>query len=216
MKKLLIPSLLFAAANAFAQTLYWDTNGNTDGSGNLGGAWDVGVTSNWSVDPTGLSATTTWTDGNAAIFSAGTDGIGAWNVTVSGTVAPTSITFAQNGNKTVTGGNILTTGGLSISSAGRGVSDQIVIDSKLTGTGALTIAAHGDLSNTGGGFAGFFRLGNAANDFVGDITITDGIVDFTGDFNFGATANQIILGANGGLLARGANTLASTLSLIHI
>ena len=214
MKFLRTIPLLCAAANSHAQTLYWDTNGATDGSGNAAGTWDVGATSNWSADSTGLSASTTWADGNAAIFSAGTDGVGAWNVTVSGTVAPTSITFAQNGNKTITGGNILTTGGLSISSAGRGPADQIVIDSKLTGTGALTIAAHGDLSNTGGGFAGFFRLGNAANDFVGDITITAGIVDFTGDFNFGATANQIILGANGGLLARGANTLAATRTIV--
>jgi fibronectin-binding autotransporter adhesin len=214
MKSLRSFSLLLAAVNAFGQTLYWDTNGAVDGSGNAAGTWDVGVTSNWSADSTGLSATTTWTDGNAAIFSAGTDGTGGWTVTVSGTVDPTSITFAQNGSKTITGGNMLTTGGLSISSAGRDNANQFVIDSLLTGTGALNIAAHGDLSNTGGGSPGYFRLGNAANDFVGDITITAGLVDFTGDSNFGATANQIILGANGGLLARNANTLAATRTIV--
>ena len=212
--RLIFAAATLAAANTFAQTLYWDTNGVIDGSGNAGGTWDVGGTSNWSADSTGLSATTTWADGNAAVFSAGTDGTGGWTVTVSGIVDPASITFAQNGSKTITGGNILTTGGLSISSAGRAPADQVVIDSKLTGTGALAIAAHGDLSNTGGGFPGFFRLGNNANDFVGDITITAGIVDFSVDTNFGAAANQIILGASGGLLARGANTLASTRAIV--
>ena len=214
MQRCFLALALFTSATAFPQTLYWDTNGVTDGSGNVGGTWDVGVTSNWSADSTGLSATTTWADGNAAIFSAGTDGIGAWTVTVPGTVDPTSITFAQNGSKTITGGNILTTGGLSFSTAGRDNANAFVIDSKLTGVGGLTIAAHGDLSNTGGGSPGFFRLGNASNDFVGDITITAGIVDFSVDANFGATANQIILGANGGLLARAANTLASTRAIV--
>ena len=81
MKTAFSATFVLAAANAFGQTLYWDTNGATDGSGNLGGTWDVGVTSNWSSDSTGLSATSIWADGNAAIFSAGTDGIGAWTVT---------------------------------------------------------------------------------------------------------------------------------------
>ena len=211
---LIFAAATLAAASAFAQTLYWDTNDVTDGSGNAGGTWDVGATSIWSADATGLSATTTWADGNAAVFSAGTDGTGGWTVTVSGVVDPTSITFAQNGGKTITGGSILTTGGLSFSTAGRDNNNQFVIDSTLTGAGGLTIAAHGDLSNTGGGSPGFFRLGNGANDFVGDITITDGIVDFSVDANFGATANQIILGANGGLLARAANTLASTRAIV--
>lgn len=208
-------AIFLAAANALGQTLYWDTNGATDGSGNAAGTWDVGATSNWSADSTGLSATTTWTDGNAAIFSAGTDGTGAWTVTVSGTVDPVSITFAQNGSKTITGGNILTTGGLSISTVGRDNANQFVIDSMLTGTGGLNLATHGDMSNTGGGSPGFFRLGNAANDFVGDITITSGLVDVSVDSAYGNAANQIVIGAGGGLLARGASvTLASTRAIV--
>ncbi|MFO1524317.1 MAG: hypothetical protein U1G05_20310 [Kiritimatiellia bacterium] len=147
--------MTFVSVSAFAQTLYWDTTGPTTDSGNAGGTWDVGATANWTTDSTGLSATQFWADGNAAVFSAGTDGTGGWTVTVPGTVDPTSITFAQNGGKTITGGNILTTGGLAISSAGRDNANQFVIDSKLTGTGALTIAAHGDISNTGGGSPAF-------------------------------------------------------------
>jgi fibronectin-binding autotransporter adhesin len=83
-------------------TLYWDANGATDGSGNIGGNW--GAELNWSSDPDGASATVGWTDGNHAIFSAGSDGIGAWTVNIGGTVAPESITFAQDGSKTISGG----------------------------------------------------------------------------------------------------------------
>ncbi|MFO1491051.1 MAG: hypothetical protein U1F87_09110 [Kiritimatiellia bacterium] len=39
-------------------------------------------------------------------------------------------------------------------------------------------------------------------------------MEFSGDSNFGATANQIILSGNAGLLARGANTLAATRAIV--
>lgn len=78
-----LTSLMLASASpAFAPgaivgTAYWDTNGAAAGCGNAGGSW---AGSNWTADPNGAVPTDVWTAGNDAIFSAGTDGIGAWTV----------------------------------------------------------------------------------------------------------------------------------------
>src|SRR6516225_8529543 len=62
-----------------AANLYWDTNGVTAGAGGAtpSGTWDT-TTTNWTIDSTGASAGTTWTDGNTATFSAGTDATGIY------------------------------------------------------------------------------------------------------------------------------------------
>jgi hypothetical protein len=104
MKLLPVFSLLPLCLLPLQAQLYWDTNAGTPGSGNAGGTWDAGT--NWTTDSTGNSATVGWTDGNAAIFSAGTDGTGSLTFTIAGTVDPNSITFAQDGSKTISGGNI--------------------------------------------------------------------------------------------------------------
>ena len=112
--RLALAAGLGLAMRSHAQTLYWDTNGATAGSGNAGGTWDAGT--NWTTDSGGAIAPVGWTDGNAVIFSAGTDGTGGWTSTIAGTVDPNSITFVQNGSKTVNGGNITIGGGLALSS----------------------------------------------------------------------------------------------------
>lgn len=68
-----------------AATLYWDTNAETPGSGNSGGAWDSGA--NWSTGVDGDVAPQAWVNGESAVFSAGTDGLAAKTVTLAGTVA---------------------------------------------------------------------------------------------------------------------------------
>ena len=52
-----------------AAVKYWDVNGATAGSGATatGRAWDT-TTANWSIDPAGLSAATTFTAGDIAVF----------------------------------------------------------------------------------------------------------------------------------------------------
>ena len=89
-----------------AATLHWDVNADVAGSGNAGGTWDSGITSNWSSAATGDVATTTFTDGDIAVFSAGTDGTGSWTVNVSGLVQAGGITFEEDGSKTINGGTI--------------------------------------------------------------------------------------------------------------
>ena len=196
-----------------AADLYWDVNNDTVDSGNAGGTWDTATTANWSTLADGTAVTGTFQDGDAAIFSAGADGTGSWTVNVSGSVQPASITFKENGTKTLSGGEISVALSPVISSAGRGNGFNYNIDSKLTGTGSITLAANGATSFTGDGIGGNITLSNNTNDFTGDITITSGVVNFASDAVFGNTANDIII-AGGGLVATGNRTLPSTRDII--
>lgn len=208
----LLPLLAVAASpihHAAAADLYWDTNGTTAGSGNAGGTWDTGSTSVWSTDATGVAAPGVFANGDKAIFSAGTDGTGSWTVNVTGTVQPSGITFAQDGTKTISGGLISVASNPLISAAGRNNGNNFNINSQLTGTGSLTLAANGNTSDTGGGVGGNITLGSTANDFIGNVTITSGMVNFASDGAFGNAANDIII-QGGGLVATANRTLPAT------
>jgi fibronectin-binding autotransporter adhesin len=99
-------ALLTGATGAFGQTLYWDTNGATAGTGaNPAGTWSTGV-ANWSANSAGTSGTiVNWANWSAAVFSAGTNGTGSYAVTVSGNVGISSLTI-EEGLPTFTGGTI--------------------------------------------------------------------------------------------------------------
>jgi autotransporter-associated beta strand protein len=81
-------------------TLYYDTNGvtagtNTTGSSNF-------TDSDWTTDPTGSSVTSGFIAGSNVIFSAGTNGTGAQNVTVTDSEDVSSLTV-NNGTVTLLG-----------------------------------------------------------------------------------------------------------------
>jgi fibronectin-binding autotransporter adhesin len=233
-KTLLRTALLTAATSAQAQ-LYFDPNGATADSGTPAAAtWDSGT--NWSTDAAGDAATVGWTDGQAAIFSAGTEAAGTWAVTVAGTVQTNSITFNGTANTihNISGGSIdIGTGGLTLdaTAAGGATGRSKTISSAIIGSGGLTIAANGDTSSTGGGSNTIFAL-TGTNTFLGNTTITSGMVGYTS--NFGDAANSVVLdgggivfnttgnftrnlqvGANGGVLRNygaATSTLTGTLS----
>lgn len=196
--------LLTAAAASAQSTVYWDTNFTAAGSGNSGSSWE-GV--NWTTDAAGTTATALWKNGDSAVFSAGTDGTGQWDVSLASTVATPSILFKETGTKTIKGGTITIGGGIINSTAlgfAAGNGDDININSVLAGTGGLTIAAHGDAtSNNGGGGGAEFRLG-VDNTFSGGLTVTSGLVSWNTDPNLGDPSNIITLNG-GGLLVTGAN-----------
>src|SRR5688500_2372834 len=57
---------------ASAETLYWDTNGSTTGSGNTDlASWDQTFSPNWSLNSAGEAETQYFNPGDAAVFSAG-------------------------------------------------------------------------------------------------------------------------------------------------
>jgi len=209
----LIVSSIVMSNNVFAATVYWDTNGATADSGNAGGTWDTGTTSNWNSAADGTATPGTFTNGDIAIFSAGADGTGGWTINVSGTVQPGGISFEENGTKNINDGSISVAANPTISSAGRNNGNNYNINSLLTGTGNLTLAANGDTTDGGGGVGGNITLGNSSNDFVGNVTITSGVVNFTDNGSFGNTANDIII-QGGGLVATGNRTLPSTRDIV--
>jgi len=209
-------AIISCGEHAFAANLYWDTSsasGITPGSG----TWDAGTTSMWATSSNpGTTAPGLWTDGNGAIFNAGT---GTNTVTISGVVAPsalsnTGITTISSGTLSSLSGGITTSGTLTINSA-----------MKLTptsgynyfqGTGVLNL--NGPISelsqttlrlaNTGSGLT-TFTLGGT-NTFTGGIQIRNTVA--------GGTTNLILnsvaaAGAGGFGFGRQSDSYSSTLIL---
>ena len=203
---------LLAPAVSHAQ-LYWDTNGTTAGTGTPGTAvWNTGAT--WSGDATGVADPTFWVDGSTAIFSAGGDPAGAWAISISGSVQTNAIIFAGTGNTThtISGGTI--DGGIGnllfdATAAGAAGGRSKTISAVIAGSGGVTIAANGDISNTGGGSNTVFAL-SGANVFTGGVTITSGVVSAAS--NFGDFSNAVKLDG-GGLVATVNTTLARNLEI---
>ncbi|QOV90248.1 beta strand repeat-containing protein [Humisphaera borealis] len=81
-----------------------------------------------------------------------------------------------------------------------------VIAGVIAGTAPLFLAANGNTSDTGGGQGGNLAL-TGANTFVGNVTISSGVV--TAASNFGNASNKIII-TGGGLVASATTTLPST------
>src|SRR5262250_808584 len=79
-----LSALLFPLASVHGAVKYWDTNGATAGAGGTtpSATWDTGSTANWTTDSTGSSVPTTWTAGDIAVFSAGSDATGSFTITV--------------------------------------------------------------------------------------------------------------------------------------
>ena len=150
---------------------YWDANGAVAGAGTTPtGTWSTNAAF-WTADATGAQATTNWTNGSAAIFSAGSDATGTFTVTVSGAPKVNDLTIGE-GTPTITGGalNFSSTSGID------------------TGAGTLTINS----IIAGGGFTklgmGTFNLNagtvNQSNTYTGDITIAGGLLSVGGGTAF--------------------------------
>lgn len=206
--------LLTVSVSTAQSTVYWDTNGASAGSGNSAANWGG---SNWTTDTTGSSATVPWTNGNAAVFSAGTDGTGSWAVTIdaASTFTVSSLLFKEVADTRAINGGAINIGGGTINSTVNGTGDpggnngrDVNITSVLTGTGGLTIAAHGNnIANSGGGGGSELRLGGN-NTFSGGLTITSGLVSWNTEANLGHLSNVVTLNG-GGLLCTGHNHFTS-------
>ncbi len=93
-----------------AQTLYWDLNGSTAGSGSNPGGWWVNTGwsyfRTWNTNADGTGTPTRWTNGRDAVFSAGSDAASAtYTVNIWSTVRPGAITV-EDGNVTFNNGTI--------------------------------------------------------------------------------------------------------------
>ena len=213
--------ILVSATVALAQnTLYWDINGIEFGSGDAGGVWDT-ATPNWNPQPDGQAEPGLFVNGDSVVFSAGDDGITLKTVTIDGTVATSSIKLEEPGVVQLTGGTLDISGGalfdlfdpapLDPMTPATGLGTETgrnpVWTCAITGTGDLTIEAHGSTADAPGTNNSNLTL-SGANDFTGTVTILSGLVNLASDF--GASANTLIL--DGGGLVGEAN-LASALGI---
>ncbi|WP_309383835.1 PEP-CTERM sorting domain-containing protein [Cerasicoccus frondis] len=163
-----------------AQTLYWDTNGATEGAGNpADGTWDDTIT-NWSTSADGDIATSVYSAGADVIFSAGSDADTA-AVTITGTQLANTLTF-KNGAVTLTDGildNSAANGYLNItvnSGASATINTQGNFNSNFNVEGTLfanAIIGGSNMSKTGSGTATFNRL-----DAI--LSVDEGTVVYTG------------------------------------
>ena len=113
-----------------------------------------------------------------------------------GAIAINGATLAVGPNVTTSADRAITvSGGATIDTTPSSTSQTGVISGLISGTGGLTIAANGDMSDTGGGVGGSTWLANTGNDFTGDVTITAGLV--RAQSGFGNAANKIILNGGG-------------------
>ena len=161
-------------STAYGQ-LYWDINGTSADSGGAtpAGAWDA-ATTNWNTDATGGAggAITLW-DGSTAIFSAGGDATGTFDVTLSGTQSALGINF-EEGTVNISGGTQLDLTG---------------------GTVDVAATASGKISSIVGGFVGLTKTGagtltlDGANLYNGLTNVSAGILTATNATSLGSAAD---------------------------
>lgn len=133
--------------------LYWDTDGATAGTpSTASGDWN-GATSNWSLESTGESATSTWVDGVGAVFSAGAPS-GTQTVSVSGSRTVDSMQIEEGSVHLQGGGDLSVTAPLTISS-----NTTLIFDVSLTAP-SMTVNSNGRLGGTG--------------TFTGNVTVESG------------------------------------------
>ena len=152
----LILSSISAVPSAEAQ-LYWDTNGATPGAGATPtGTWDT-TSSLWNTSAAGTATPGTYVSGSDAVFSAGTDAVNPYTVTLSGTQTANSITFNSSGPATISG-----SGSLSIAGGGITANSNATISSPIALTAAQTwTVASGEKFTFGSTVSGAFGLTKA-------------------------------------------------------
>jgi len=179
-------------------TLYWDRNNNANGAGNAGqlpGTWDT-TTANWSTAAAGNIATTTFTSGSIAVFSAGTNASGqTYTITVSGTQNTAGISIEE--------GTVTFSGGTAINF--NDSTPDFFVTSGLTTTVQTDISGTNGLTKLGAG-----TLVLAANDksYTGTTTLSAGTLRL--DFN--QTFDTVSL-AGGTLALNSASTTITTLNI---
>ncbi|SDR65616.1 hypothetical protein SAMN05444173_0088 [Opitutus sp. GAS368] len=188
--------------------VYWDTNGTTAGAGGPtpSGTWSTAngaANKRWSTSSAGTATTSSWTSGNDAVFSAGTDATGAFTVTVSGTQNVSSITV-NLGSPTLSSGNInfstatpnvLVAAGstLTFGSALTSTSNNLTLGSSAF-TGTTVFSANTSLSGTVTLAGGTLTLGGTSSTF-GTLNVTgNSTIDFAGTNTLNVTTLTISAG----------------------
>lgn len=187
---------------ASSQVLYWDTNARTAGAGATpSGTWSTSSSQKkWSTSASGTVNPVAWTSGRDAVFSAGTDAINSYTVTVSGTQNVSSINV-QEGSPVFNAGTINfsdATPGLTIASGRTATFATTNLTSttgnlNLGGGGTLDLKTDLNLSGTLAFGGGTLRLTDA-DLVIGTLNITaNSVIDFAGSAST-LTLSNLVLG----------------------
>ncbi len=152
------------ASSMTAQSLYWDSNGTVAGAGATPtGTW--GTSLFWSTDSDGTATPGAWTPGATAIFSAGTDAVNAFTVTV-GSAQTVGKIVVEEGTPTFNGSTLTLNGNATIEVA-----------SERTATiGTTIIAGSAGMTKEG---AGTLINNASAHTYTGGTKIKGGILQTT-------------------------------------
>ena len=207
MKSVTLISCLFLLSIGTARaTLDWDTS---DAAGLQGGAgiWSTGDT-NWTNDD-GFTRIAWDNTANAATIAR--FGVSGGTATVTGTINLGGIQSVGNINGYSLTGDTLAfgsfQGSIDTTSLTTGGSNVFTINSALTGTGGLTIAASGNLSAGGGGSGTRLDLLGDNTGLTGGIAITAGLLRAGSQDSLGA--NTLTLTNQAGLVATASISLAN-------
>jgi autotransporter-associated beta strand protein len=172
--------------------LFWDKDGAVAGAGGPTptGAW--GTDAYWGASALGDALTAGWISGEGATFAAGSNAIGDYTVTVSGTQSTRALSI-EEGQVTLSGGVIELTG---TSPRVRVVAGKSVIGSEIQGAAGLRKLGAGTLALAG------------INTFTGPVSIGAGGVEIGADTALGAVSNGITL--SGTLVTTATLTLPAT------
>ena len=148
-QKVLATLLLTATLQqAHAANIYWDSNSSTTGAGATpNGTW--GSDSYWNTSSTGGAGTFTAALGtaNTGFFSAGTDAVNAYTVTVVGTQTAGGLTF-EDGTPKLTGGTIALSAASTITASANlagtaTIESALTVNTDVAGTNLTLIANDG-------------------------------------------------------------------------
>jgi fibronectin-binding autotransporter adhesin len=195
-------ALFVAPSAAVAQSVYWDANGSSTGSGGTGN-WNT-TTALWSQSNSDvLGPYQTWVNNagspNNAIFgltAAGTTTT-AGTITLTEPIIVHNLTFQTVNNWKLTG-STLTLGGLTPTINTAGLAQ---IDSIIAGNAGFTKTGAQQLYLTG------------ANTFTGDITLSAGTLRAATDASLGAAGNNITVNGASTILQIDSGTTARTVSI---
>ena len=209
-----IANAITLGANNTALTNNYASAGLSLG-GALSGAFSVNKTGVGTVILGGantFSGGTTIAAGTLSISSDANLGASAGGVTLNGGTLQftgSGAFIAVAAARTITLGS--SGGTIDTSGFGPGSGNQTSIAANITGTGPLTLRAHGDTSDSGGSSNSYLAL-TGTDSFVGGVTISSGVV-LAVDSSFGNTANALTLSGAGGLVAPFSTTIARSITL---
>jgi hypothetical protein len=168
-----------------AQTLYWDTNGNAAGtSATPSGTWSaIATTTDWSTSSAGTVATQGWTMGDAAVFSAGTNGTGSYTVTMVGSIGVSGLTVST-GNPTFSSGGtiVFASGSLSVASGSTATFNSAITGSpsSFSINGTLDLGTTESLSSTSITLDGTLDIAAGTSSFSSMTVTGNSVLDFAG------------------------------------